>query len=296
MDAKNKSSILGFINVIISATAMASLPVLGKIAYSVGLGPINTLFLRYSFAFILLSLLLFFWKKTSIVKFTPLIVLQGFFIITASVFYFYTLRYLTAGLTNVIFFTHPVIVAFLAILIYKEKISVKLILGLITALVGIFFISGIGSGNEHFQWTGLLLGTGASVNYALYTLIGQRTAHQTDTMKLTSTLSLISVILLCIVFHDQLPSLLDLNIKQIGVGALIGLLATALAVTFLMRGIALIGASRASLISISEPAITLLIAYLVLGEVLSLREFLGSALVCLSIFFSVYSKSSPQKI
>lgn len=290
MEPADKNLGRGFINVIMSATAMASLPILGKIAYAAGLGPVNTLILRYLSAFVLLSLVLIIGRKFKIVDLTPLIILQGIFLFTASIFYFHTIKYLSAGLTNVVFFTHPINVAALAIIIYREKMYLRLGLGLLMALGGIFLVSGIGTGENALHLKGLLLGSAASICYALYYMVGQKAAGQTDSLKLTNSLSFICVVLLSVVFHDQVSSITQLEPKQIFIGCMIGLLATVLAVTFLMRGIIHIGASKASLISASEPALTLIIAFLVLGEVLTIREMAGSLFIFVSIVFAVYPR------
>jgi drug/metabolite transporter (DMT)-like permease len=79
-------------------------------------------------------------------------------------------------------------------------------------------------------------------------------------------------------------------------GAVMALANTILAVSFFLKGVQKIGASTAALISTAEPAITVVLAYFLLGEKRTLVEVLGTVLVLLSILLTVYQPSASKAV
>lgn len=286
-------SIRGAIYILLSAFMYATMPILAKLAYSVGLTPSSTLLLRYFFALIIIAVYLRWIKKTAVFTFSTLTTIQGVALVTGSLFFFCALKYLSAGLTTVIFFTYPVIVALLAIIVFKEKISAKLLGGLVLAMLGIILVSGIIAGSFAISTRGLILASLASLCYAFYSIISQATVADNSPFSLTATFSLISIIIIAIFFSQELSFIASLNFKQVVAGLCMGLFNTVLSVSLFLKGVKSIGASRASLISTAEPIFTLVLAFALLQETLTPLEMLGSALVFISMFLVV---ASPKQI
>ena len=84
--------------------------------------------------------------------------------------FFYALQYMPAGLMTVIFFTHPILVAILAIFIFREKFSPQLFVGIILALIGVILTSHPDSFFSPDSYKGLILAVLASLIYAIRTL------------------------------------------------------------------------------------------------------------------------------
>lgn len=61
-----------------------------------------------------------------------------------------------------------------------------------------------------------------------------------------------------------------------------------------MKGLQQIGATRATLISTAEPVFCLILAYLILGETLTLKEIIGSGMVLASMFLAIRPKDQAQ--
>lgn len=118
----NSSSIIlkGYLFVLISASADATLPIIGKIAYNNAIYPANLLFLRNVFSFFLLSLYLIIHHKAVLSK-SPLVLLQGLMIALQELFFYFYLQYLPASIATIIFYTYPIIVAVMAAFFFKEK-------------------------------------------------------------------------------------------------------------------------------------------------------------------------------
>lgn len=280
----------GTLLIFLSAFMYATLPVFAKLSYAAGLTPSQALGLRYLSALLILFSYLKLWKRTQVFSFSPLVIIQGLVIITSSLFYFSALQYLPAGLATVIFFTYPAIVALVAIPIYKERFVLKLFIGISFALIGITLISGLGHGNIVLSPRGLILATIASFCYAIHSLIGQRNINRASSLSLTATFSLVAVIIISIITNRDLSFMAHLTTEQALIGLGMGLLNTVLSGSLFLKGISYIGASRASVISTLEPVLTLIIAFLILGEMLTLKEMIGS----LFVFASIFLASNPS--
>lgn len=278
--------ISGAIYIALSAFLYASLPVLAKIAYQVGLNPSTTLLLRYFIAFLILVIYLKLISRETLLSFSPLVIIQGVLLISSGLVYFYALNYLPVALATVIFFSHPVLVAAMAPVVYKEKCDYRLVVGLGLAVIGVFLVSGAGNSSLDISQKGLWFAAASCIIYALYTLVGQKNVNRTSPLSLTATFSLIGIIVIPAVTPFS-EFLISLNPVQILVVLIMSLFNTVLAVSFFLKGVKKIGASRASLISTIEPVITLLLAFLILGENFTLKQILGSVLVLASIYLSI---------
>lgn len=289
---KNLSDqVKGSIYICLSALVYATLPILTKFAYSAGLQPDNILLIRYIFTFIILSLYLRLVKRKSILNKSPLAIIQGILMITQGLLFFYALCYLSAGLAIVIFFSHPILVAVAALPLFKEKLNLHLVLGLLLAITGVGLISGLTSGAINLSPRGLLLIILCSVCYTIYSLIAQMNVSRISPLTLTNTFALIAIVVL----YRDFSFVYSLNLEQLTIGFAMAILNTVLSVVLFLKGVQKIGASRATLISTLEPVFTLLLAFLLLGEIFSPLELFGSLLVLISMFLAVSSQPRGTK-
>jgi len=104
---------------------------------------------------------------------SPLVIIQGIILITGGLAFFYSLRYLSAGLTSVIFFSHPALVAVLTLVIFKEKFEPRLFVGIFLAILGISLISGLGNSSMNISPPGLFFAILSSICYTIYSLTSQ---------------------------------------------------------------------------------------------------------------------------
>jgi drug/metabolite transporter (DMT)-like permease len=95
--------------------------------------------------------------------------------------------------------------------------------------------------------------------------------------------------------HRELGFIRDLTMQQVLVTLAMAIICTLMAVLFFLKGLQIIGASRAALIGTAELVFCLLIAFIVLGETLNLMEFLGSLMVFISVLLVVYSRPSASE-
>ncbi|MEN6460326.1 MAG: DMT family transporter [Syntrophomonas sp.] len=284
----------GVLFIFLSAFMYATMPILAKVAYSLGLTPGIILFLRYFFAFIFIASYLIVVKREPVLCKSFWVVSQGLLFVLGSLFYFFSLKYIPAGVASVIFFIYPVLVAAFSLIIFKEKPSSRLLLGLFLAVLGIILISGVSQGLASISIRGLLLALASSLNYSAYVLIGQKNVASVSTLSLTATISAVGLLVFSIYNYQNLSFITSLSGPQLIIGLIMGLFNTILAAIFFLKGLKKIGASRAALISSLEPVITIVVAFLVLGEVLGVIELIGSFLVIISMFLAIDSQVEKE--
>lgn len=284
----------GVVFISLSAFMYATMPIFGKIAYTLGLTPSIVLFLRYFFAFISISLYLLFVKREPVLCKSIWVISQGVFFVLGSLFYFLALKYTPAAVVSVIFFVHPVLVSAFSLIIFKEKPSARLFLGLFLAVMGIMLISGINQGSSGISIRGILLAIAASLNYTAYVLIGQKNVTSVSALSLTSTVIAVGLLVFSVFNYSNLSIIVSLSTSQLIIGLFIGIFNTVLAVVFFLKGVRKIGASRAALISSLEPVLTIILAFWALEEVLSTPRLIGSVLVIISMFLAITSQSNKE--
>ncbi len=289
---KFPDSIIGAIYILISAFAYATQTTLGKLAFSAGLTPESLLMLRYIFTAAILTPYLV-YNKIAVIDKSPLVLLQAVIFAVEGILFFYALQYLSASITVVVFFSHPVLVAITGSIIFREKLRGHFIMGLILAISGVILVSGMLGGVLMLSVTGMALIIAAAIFYTVYSLISQKNVRTISPLTITNTLASGSMIILLVLFHD-LSFWGRLSLEQIIITLAMTILNTIIAVVFFLKGVQKIGASRATLLGTLEPVLAMLLAFFLLGESLSRIQMIGAILVFISIFLAVYPSNRTR--
>lgn len=281
----------GFILIILSALFYSTLGILGKYIYNTGIEMSLVILLRFFATIILLGLFLLISRKEPFLTFSPAVLFQGIFFVATAIFYFLAVKYLSAGLATIILFAHPALVAVLAVIFYHEKIGTAQIIGLILALLGLFSISGLYiEGSMTLSPLGLILAILSAVVYGIYVLLGQKSVKTDGVWTITFTVALMGLVILTIIFPRNLLALLSITPYQLLLGFAMAFLGTILPVVLLLKGVQKLGSSIGSLISIVEIPFTLILAYPVLGEVLTSMQVVGTILIVISTITAITIK------
>lgn len=283
----------GFIYVALSAFMYATMPILGKYAYGSGLQPDQVIFLRYGFAFLILAAYLPTIKKIAPLSKSPLVWLQGSIFIVGSLLYFFALRLLPVSLITIILFSYPALVSLLSMVIYHEKLGPGHFAAVLLAIAGTGLVGGMGPSHMHISAVGVLMAAGTAVCYTVFCLLGQKTTDGSSPLSLTASISFAGILIILFVFRSP-GFLLKLNLLQLSIGLALGVVNTVLALSLYLKGIQLIGAARASLISILEPVLTVMLAVLLLHEHLTSLQLSGALLVLASMFIAVRSSKQEE--
>lgn len=289
-------NIQGDLYIILASTAFGVMPILAKLAYGRGATTYTVLFLRFLFAaFILLYVILN--KKISLKldrKQILMVIMLGLFGYSATALcLFISYKYVSVGVATNLLYTYPAIVTLMSRFLYNEKLYGRKIISLLLSLIGVFILIEIR--NQSFNITGVLFAFGSAIFYSLYVLgVSTDTAKKINSYVMIFYLSLTSSIIMLLLGVST--STLDLRIDFYALICIILLafISTVVALMSFLRGVRIIGPSRAAILSTLEPIVSIILGFLILKERLSLNMIIGSALVIASVLLLVKDNTSKE--
>lgn len=266
----------GILLVALSATCFAAMPVFARTMYADGGDPSTLLLLRFALAGAVLLLLAA--KRAAPRPRGPRLagmVLLGALYVCQSLTYFIALTMTSAALLGLLLYVYPVVVALLASLLFHIPLTRPRLVSLALALVGASLTIGpLGGG----RWLGIGLGLASALIYSGYILLATRLTRSVDpfwsSAIITATAATIFG-LIALVHGLALPA------SPVGWAAVaaIALVSTVFAILSFMAGLRRIGPTDAATLSTLEPAMTAVLAVLLLGESLGPVQILGGALI-----------------
>ncbi|NIK58264.1 drug/metabolite transporter (DMT)-like permease [Kribbella shirazensis] len=254
--------------------------VFGKLAYDAGVSVDALLLVRFGLAGVLLLGIAL--ARGALRNLPRRAVITGlamgaFGYAAQSTFYFSALARIDASLVALILYLYPVLVMVGAIALRRERASRRRVWALVVALAGIGLVLS-GAISRQFDVLGVVLALGAPIVYTCYILVGDSLTADVPPLALTAlvctgafgTFGILSM------FRGT-----DLTFAPIGWLwlAAVALVSTVAAILFFFAGMARVGPSVASILSIFEPVVTVGAAALVFGEQLGATQWLGGALV-----------------
>lgn len=279
--------------ILLSAIGFGSMAILARFAYADGVSTASLLFLRFFLAGLLL-LPWVIWKKLPWPRGRALLVLMamgslGYAGMAAC--YFSGLHYASAGTIALLLYLFPAIVLVLSTLLLGERFSARRLLALLLALTGLAITIGL---ELSAQPLGLLLGLASAVIYSLYILAGSR--YTQGCHPLTSACVVVFSAACCYGtylaitgFHG--PASLHGWLSVLGIAGF----GTVAALALFLSGLARTGATQASLISTAEPVVTILLAWLLLGEPLGWSQALGGGLILAAVVL-ISREARPEQV
>lgn len=299
------SQTVGYILAFTQAVLYASMGIVCKAMQELGATSEQVTLLRFSTTIVILGAFLLISRKQRILSRNPLLYVAAIFFFLSAYPYYVGVKMLTAGMATVLYFTYPAVTAILGVFLFKERLTARIIFVVLLNLVGVFFISEVYlPGNTVMDPIGILMVLIASTSYAGYTImlqvINDRKKGQPDSASpaegpftITFCVSAISLIISGIVFWDQVPSLPSLSLSIWGLALFMCLFNTIIPIVLYALAVERIGGTKASLIAVAEAPVSLILCFLILGEVISLGQAFGSALIVLAVL--VITMESQKK-
>lgn len=203
-------------------------------------------------------------------------------IVLFNVLYFYTIENTTLSIAAILLYTSPFFVMILAFFFFKEKITKKMTLALIIAIVGCFLTTGIiGSSislNPEFIFTGILSG----FFYSLYSIFS------TVILKKYSPFTLIFYTFLFASLGLAPLANLPVYISNINLISsvfifLIGTITTMIPFFLYTLGLKYMEAGKASILSFIEPLTATVLGIAIFHEQLTIQNITGIILIFIAM-------------
>ncbi len=267
---------MGQLLCVTSALCFGSMAILGRFAAASGVDTSTLLLLRFSIAGAVLWIVLAIRRERLPVgrDLAVLVAMGGLGYAGQAFSYFSALEHASAGLVALLLYLHPVIVAVLARIVLGHRLRPAQLMAIALAVAGSALTVGDASGSA----LGIGFGLAAAGIYAVYILAGSRLSSATTPLASTTVVvtAAAGVFAGRAVFAGvRLPG------TPAGWAAVIAiaLVCTVAAVALFLAGLERLGPVRATIYSTVEPAFTILLAWVVLGERLTPLRACGGALI-----------------
>jgi drug/metabolite transporter (DMT)-like permease len=274
---------VGVALVIGSAICFGTLGVFGKLAYRLGLTTPQLLSYRFALAAVLL------WLVALVIReglpprrsLLGLVIMGGAGYVGQSGSYFSALHFIPASTNALLLYTFPVVVTLLAAALFGERLTwTKL------AACGLGFFGTLLVVEAQLQAAapiGIVLGLGAAAFYSGYILFGSRLLPGLPPVSATATIMTAAGVVWGSYAAATRQLAVAWTFPRIALIGCFVVLGTTVPVLTFILGLRMLGPSRAAILSTFEPASTVLLAVLVLGEVASPLQYLGGALILASV-------------
>ncbi|MBF6650526.1 DMT family transporter [Methylobacter sp. BlB1] len=217
--------------------------------------------------------------------------LMGYYI--ASYLDFIGLLYISAGLERIILFLYPTFVVLFSALMHKKGISLREMVALALSYAGMImvFVEQLSMESAGI-WLGSSLVLAGAVVFACFTMgsgvMGRRIGSARFTAY-TMTIASIATIVHFSVGHGL--ALTGFPAEVYKQALLMAVFSTVLPSFFMNAGIRRVGAGSASIISMIGPIATLVLAFLFLGEPITIMQLSGTVFVLAGVFVISRAKS-----
>jgi drug/metabolite transporter (DMT)-like permease len=279
----------GVLLALTSAAGFGVMPVLTKVVYDDGVGPLGVLSVRFTAAALML-LALARVRGEAMPRgrqLRDLALLGGVGYVVESLCYFAALTRISAGLTALLLYLYPALVVVLSAVVLRHRPGRIAIGCVVVATIGTALTIGPVAGG---QALGVALGLAAAASYAIYIVLSSTAAAGVGPLATSAV-----VMAACGLVYDALavgtgaalPSSAGAWLALAGVTVL----GTVVAVAAFFAALALLGPSDTAVLSTLEPVVSVGVAAVALSESLSAVQLTGGALVVGAVI--VLARTTP---
>jgi drug/metabolite transporter (DMT)-like permease len=280
--ARNRS-VAGVALVIGSACCFGTLGVFGKLAYRLGLTTPQLLSYRFALAALLL------WMAAAVTRqglpprrsLIGLAIMGGVGYVGQSASYFSALHFIPVSTTALLLYTFPVAVTLLARLLFGEPLGWAKIGAVVLAFIGTMLV--VEAQLKAAPPIGIVLGLTSAAVYSGYILYGSRLLPGIPPVSATATIVTAAAIIWSGFAAATGQLVVNWTPTRLALLAGFAVIGTTIPVLAFILGLRLVGASRAAILSTFEPASSVLLAVLILGESANPIQYLGGAFILASV-------------
>ena len=195
--------------------------------------------------------------------------------------YFQAMTVMSLALSAILLYTAPFFVILLSSVLFKEKITKRMLAALLISFAGICLVSGIFSEDSRISTVGILYGLGSGFGYALYTIFSKLALKRNYK---STTISFYSMLFAAIgaaliwgtdksvnILFSSYENLIFIVVAGIATGFVPYLLYT--------FGLTKVEGGRASLLASIEPVVATIVGIIAFNEKMSIISISGMILV-----------------
>lgn len=295
---------LGALLVFVGAVLFSAKAVTVKLCYNYGVDSVSLLTLRMAFSLPFYIVILFIYNRknpsadVSNKNWFNILFLGVIGYYGASYFDFTGLEYITAGLERLILFIYPTMVVIISSILFKRPIKRNQVLALVLTYAGILFavVHDLNAHQNNVLIGGTLIFFSA-VTYAMYLVGSEKLIPLLGTVRFTAYAMIVSTVAVVLhyIFSNDISVVFHLDTEVYLFALFMAVFSTVIPSFFISEGIRMIGSGSASIIGSIGPVSTIILAYIFLGEEISIYQILGTVLVLVGVLIVSSKKEGVKK-
>lgn len=289
---KNK----GLLFIITAAFLWAIAAPLAKYLFNFGIKPTDLVQARITYSFLLLVLIFLLFQRSAFkidLKDLPYLIVLGIVGLALVQFtYFYTISKIDVGVAIALQYTAPSMIVVYSGLFLRKPISANTLLAIFLALIGCYFVVGAYEISfEQLNWEGILGGLASAVTFAFYTLFSKKGLDKYNSW---------TVFLYALLFATLFWNIIHPPLVLVGKGydwSIWGLIFTVAFVGTLLpfalffMALKKLDAVRVTVTSTLEPIFATILAFLMIGEQLTVAQASGGLFIIISVVLMARNKA-----
>lgn len=277
----------GVRSALLSAGFLGLTPIFGKLAIGSGATPLAVVGYRTLIAALLLLLLTAIINKKHLYIYPAGLLgcgLAGFLNGVGSIFYYAALNRIDAGLGQLLYSLYPLFVA-MVLFLDSQPPSRLTVIRIFLATLAVTLLTTVSTGTIDF--IGVIQMLIASILYAAHLPVNQRVLYDipAPTVTLYTLFAMSLVVFPAFLIFDRTPPPSNTWLPIIGLTVV-----TFLARVTLFLGVKHLGSMQTALIGLMELLVALMLSILWLHENLSISQWIGAGILCLTMLLVYFEK------
>ncbi len=253
-----------------------------------GLSPLQISTIRFTVGTLFLAAFMLFYNKEQFkikLKDIYIFVIMGMVsCFCMGYFYFAAVVLIPVSMASVIMYTAPFWVLIVAVIFFKEKLTILKIVALIMGFAGCVLVSGFGGGD--IKTIGIIYSLFSSFAYASYSILGKIATEKYKPLTVTLysyIFASICAIAICnpIKTTTDIASVIDVRMVLLMIG--LGVITISIPFSLYTIGLSKIPAGKAAILSLTEPMVTTIVGAVVFSEFLGFLGYIGVAAIIVAI-------------
>ena len=219
--------------------------------------------------------------RESIKKHLWILLVSGGFIGLNWVLLFESYRYTSVAVATLCYYMAPIFVMIVSPFLLKEKLTVKKVLCVIVALIGMVFVSGVLDGGilDVSEMKGILFGLGAAALYATVIMMNQKLREVPTYDKTIMQLGAAAVVLIPYILFVEDLSAVVLTPLIVVMLVIVGVVHTGIAYALYFGSMDDLKAQTVALFSYIDPIVAIILSAMFLKEPMTIYSAIGAVLV-----------------
>ena len=219
--------------------------------------------------------------REAIKKHLWILLVSGGFIGLNWVLLFESYRYTSVAVATLCYYMAPIFVMMVSPFLLKEKLTVKKVLCVIVALIGMVFVSGVLDGgiSDVSEMKGILFGLGAAALYATVIMMNQKLREVPTYDKTIMQLGAAAVVLIPYILFVEDLSAVVLTPLIVFMLIIVGVVHTGIAYALYFGSMNGLKAQTVALFSYIDPIVAIILSAMFLKEPMTIYSAIGAVLV-----------------